>query len=894
MPRNNVPLLAFNRGIISPLALARTDIERLALSAEVQTNWMPRLLGSMMLRPGLGYIGQTLGNKRARFIPFVFATDDTALIELTDGKMRVWVDDVPVSRAAVSSAIINGDFATDLSNWTDADESDSTSEWTDAGMQLTGNGSTSAIRWQQVNVAAADHNIQHGVRITVSRGPVTVMIGSSQGEDDYIAETTLLEGVNSLSFIPAGDFYIQFESAAMFPVIVESVSVEGGGVLELSTPWTESDLESVQVAQSADVLFVACSGVQQRRIERRDNGSWSVVKYYSNDGPYNVMNVSPTTLTPSARTGLVTLTASASLFRSGHVGTLFRLTSSGQTVASTINGESQFTGYVKVTGIDDSRKFTVSISNADAATPWSGSVTLQRSVSEPGAWTDVKTWTDTTSETYDDGLDNNTIYYRIGVAAGDWTAGSGSVLVQIEYSGGSLTGAVRLTAVNSKTSAIGIVLSDLGGTSATAEWYEGAFSEKNGFPGAVAIFEGRLWWAGGDRIYGSYSDAYDSFDDGNNTEEKVSGDASGINYSIGSGPVDKVNWLLPVLRLIAGTQGCEASIQSSSYGEVVTPDNFHIKYPSTRGSTHAGAVVLDNRGIFIHRSGRRVYELNYTSDYYDYASTDLTDLWPECGNSPIVRISAQRLPDDRIHCIRENGTVAVLVRDPAEDLKAWVVVETDGTVEDVVTLPGDEEDRVYYVVNRNGIRCLERWAKESECVGGSLNKQADSFTASVGSSISTLSGLSHIEGKTVVVWADGKDIGTRTVSGGAIVLGASYSNVIAGLGYTAKYKSSKLAYAAGMGTALAQRKRVDHLALIMRNTHYRGMTYGPDFDIQDDLPGEEFGYPTASNTVWESYDRDSFEFDGSWDTDSRICLVAAAPRPVTVLAAIVSLTTHDK
>lgn len=894
MPRNNVPLLAFNRGIISPLALARTDIERLALSAEVQTNWMPRLLGSMMLRPGLGYIGQTLGNKRARFIPFVFATDDTALIELTDGKMRVWVDDVPVSRTAVSSAIINGDFATDLSNWTDADESDSTSEWTDAGMQLTGNGSTSAIRWQQVNVAAADHNIQHGVRITVSRGPVTVMIGASQGEDDYIAETTLLEGINSLSFIPAGDFYIQFESAAMFPVIVESVSVESGGVLELSTPWTESDLESVQVAQSADVLFVACSGVQQRRIERRNNGSWSVVKYYSNDGPYNVMNVSPTTLTPSARTGLITLTASASLFRAGHVGALFRLTSSGQTVASTINGESQFTGYVKVTGIDDSRKLTVSIANADAATPWSGTVTLQRSVSEPGAWTDVKTWTGITSETYDDGLDNNTIYYRIGVAAGDWATGSGSVLVQIEYSGGSLTGAVRLTAVNSKTSAIGIVLSDLGGTSATAEWYEGAFSEKNGFPGAVAIFEGRLWWAGGDRIYGSYSDAYDSFDDGNNTEEKVSGDASGINYSIGSGPVDKVNWLLPVLRLIAGTQGCEASIQSSSYGEVVTPDNFHIKYPSTRGSTHAGAVVLDNRGIFIHRSGRRVYELNYTSDYYDYASTDLTDLWPECGNSPVTRIAAQRLPDDRIHCIRENGTVAVLVRDPAEDLKAWVVVETDGTVEDVVTLPGDEEDRVYYVVNRNGIRCLERWAKESECVGGSLNKQADSFTASVGSSISTLSGLSHIEGKTVVVWADGKDIGTRMVSGGAIVLGASYSNVIAGLGYTAKYKSSKLAYAAGMGTALAQRKRVDHLALIMRNTHYRGMTYGPDFDTQDDLPAEEFANPTASNTVWESYDRDSFEFDGSWDTDSRICLVAAAPRPVTVLAAIVSLTTHDK
>lgn len=169
MPRNNVPLLAFNRGIISPLALAGTDIERLALSAEVQTNWMPRLLGSMMLRPGLGYIGQTLDNKRSRFIPFVFATDDTALIELTDGKMRVWVDDALISRDAVSSAIINGDFVSDLSGWTDADESDSSSEWTDAGMQLTGNSSTSAIRWQQVSVSASDQDVQHAIRVSVAR-----------------------------------------------------------------------------------------------------------------------------------------------------------------------------------------------------------------------------------------------------------------------------------------------------------------------------------------------------------------------------------------------------------------------------------------------------------------------------------------------------------------------------------------------------------------------------------------------------------------------------------------------------------------------------------------------------------------------------------------------------
>ncbi|QGY29765.1 hypothetical protein [Pantoea cypripedii] len=892
MPRNNVALLAFNRGILSPLALARTDIERVALSAEVQTNWMPRLLGSMMLRPGLGYIGRTKGDSKARFLPFVFATDDTALLEFTDKTMRVWVDDELITRDSVSTAITNGSFTTDLSGWTDADGSASSSVWSASGMSLTGSGYTSAARYQQVTVASGDIGKTHALRITIARGPVTLRIGSTAGGDDYVSETSMLEGENSIAFVPTGDFYVRFSNSATYPVLVRSVAVEASGTLEVVTPWTESDIGNIKYTQSADVIFVGCDGFQQYRIERRDNGSWSVVKYYSDDGPFELINTTGTTITPSAISGEITLTASDNVFNAKMVGSLVRLVSSGQLVSSTLTGEAQYTDYIKVTGSGDSRRFYYAVQNSDAV----GTLTLQRSVGDPGAWVDVTTFDATNKNTsYLDDYDNTTIYYRIGFNSGDYT--SGSATVNLEFTGGSITGIARITGYSSATLVYAIVLQDMGNAKETSSWYLGSFSASRGYPTAVAIYEGRLWWAGSDRIYGSYSDAYASFDDGYNTVEQEAGDASGISYSIGYGPVDTINWLLPLLRLLAGTQGCEASIQSSSYGEVITPDNFHIKYPSTQGSNAAGAVILDSRGIFVHRSGRRVYELSYSSDSYDYSSTDLTEMWPECGDSVITRIAAQRLPDDRIHCVREDGTVAVLVRDPSEDMRAWIEVETDGTVEDVVTLPGDEEDRVYYVVNRNGFRCLERWAKESECIGGNVCKLADShvvYEDSTGSGVTSISGLDHIEGKTVVVWADGKDAGTQTVSGGSISLGATYSNIVAGLAYTAQYKSSKLAYAAGMGTALAQRKRVDHLALIMRNTHYQGIKYGSDFDRLDDLPLEEMFYPTESNKVWDSYDHDSFEFDGSWDTDSRICLEASAPRPVTVLAAVVSIATHDK
>ena len=104
-------LHALNRGLVSPLALARVDLKRLALSAETYDNWMPRTMGSMMLRPGLAHIGSTKSDAAAVHIPFVFGTEDTALVELTASVMRVRIDDVIVTRPAVTSTFNDWDGA---------------------------------------------------------------------------------------------------------------------------------------------------------------------------------------------------------------------------------------------------------------------------------------------------------------------------------------------------------------------------------------------------------------------------------------------------------------------------------------------------------------------------------------------------------------------------------------------------------------------------------------------------------------------------------------------------------------------------------------------------------------------------------------------------------------
>jgi hypothetical protein len=292
----------------------------------------------------------------------------------------------------------------------------------------------------------------------------------------------------------------------------------------------------------------------------------------------------------------------------------------------------------------------------------------------------------------------------------------------------------------------------------------------------------------------------------------------------------------------------------------------------------------------------RVFQAAYDANTYDYGTTDITVHVPEIGEPGIVRIAVQRQPETRLHCIRSDGTVAVLIFDPGEDIKCWVDAETPGAsgfVEDVCIEPGTVEDRVTYTIKRtiggSTVRYHERWALESECVGGTLNKQADSFITGTGA----VSGLGHLEGEEIVVWADGVDQGTYTVSGGDASVTPTPTSWIAGLGYTARYKSTKLAYAVQGGTALCMKKRINRLGVIAVNLHPQGLEYGPDFDTMDNLPLIEGGTDVDQAVVREAYDEEMFAFPGDWSTDSRLCLRATAPRPVTLLAAVIDIATNQ-
>ncbi len=277
----------------------------------------------------------------------------------------------------------------------------------------------------------------------------------------------------------------------------------------------------------------------------------------------------------------------------------------------------------------------------------------------------------------------------------------------------------------------------------------------------------------------------------------------------------------------------------------------------------------------------------------------LTALAPELGRAGLKRLAVQHQPDTRIHVVRSDGTAAVLISDPAENVRCWIEIETDGVIEDVVVMPSAEEDAVYYTVRRfadgGARRCHERWALERECRGGALNLQADSFVVHSGAAASQISGLTHLEGEEVVVWADGSERARQTVADGKVAIsGAPAKAAMAGLPYEARYRSIKLAYGARKGTALMQPKRVNRLSFLLADVHADGVRFGPDFANLTPLPAKPAFAAVDPDTVFAEYDFDGAPFGGAWTTDARVCLRAEAPKPVTVLALAIDLETVER
>lgn len=864
----------FNRGEVDQLLIAREDVSKVNDSADLMENFMPLRTGPMQYRPGFGNLGAA--SSGSMMIPFVRSISDKAIIELTDSLMYVWVDDARLQVNGVTSTVLNSDFSTNINNWTDASGTDSVATWGSSAAKLTGTGTTSAVLYQ--TITNTDHGEEHTLRIVVKRAPVYVELGTSGVRSDDIYSGWLGVGDHMLTFDAdaSNDTTISLSNNKEYSCLVDQVAFLGPGdfglVTDITNPW------GVKYDQSGDVIYIAQADGPQYKIERRATKSWSIVKYRSTGGPFGLINNSEVTLTPSGLTGDITLTASSAYFKSGHVGALYKLVSQGQKVVDTFSGTSaNQTNSILVTGVEGSRIFTIKV----VVGTWSsGTVVLERSVDDAN-WESVKTYTSgsAVNEDYDDDLDNAEVYYRLtttGLAGGD------SITVKMIYSGGSMTGIARAFSRTSDTVMRAQVLQPFGATEATRDWYESDWCTYNGYPTSVALYEGRLFWAGKNKYYGSVSDVYDSFD------LDREGDDRAIVKTIGFGPVEDVLWLARSNRLMMGLASDIIPVRSSSFGEALTQNNANIRETSTQGAADVQPVRMDNTLYFAQRSNRKLYSIDYSWGTDQYDTVDCNLMNKTLFGSNIKRMAVTMQPETRVWVLTTAGFLKVYLIDDSEDVKGWCQVDpfSGATFEDIIVLPGTKEDRVYVRMERADAfsTTLEKLALFSEAEGDTESYHYDGWVE-YDSPGATLSGLSHLEGFEVYAWADGAEIGPYTVSSGQINIGSSsYTKVIVGTRYTAKWKSTKpQGYLPYGQTVLSEQEQITDAALILQNYVDGSLQYGPDFSTLDNMPEIEEGEAVVSGVKFNNYDMKPLEFYGDMSVDPRICLQATGPCTVVAI-----------
>ena len=106
---------------------------------------------------------------------------------------------------------------------------------------------------------------------------------------------------------------------------------DGVKTASFAAPWTEAQIKQIVWVQTADTLLVVHPDVPPKKITRTSDTAWTItdLTFAEKDGrifqPHHKFDDDAVTMTASATTGAITLTASVNVFVAGHAGLRFRI-----------------------------------------------------------------------------------------------------------------------------------------------------------------------------------------------------------------------------------------------------------------------------------------------------------------------------------------------------------------------------------------------------------------------------------------------------------------------------------------------------------------------------------------------------------------------------------------
>ena len=672
-----------------------------------------------------------------------------------------------------------------------------------------------------------------------------------------------------------GDKYIRFIKDG-------AVLKNGSTVVELSSPYSAKELADLKFVQCADVMTLVHPDHPVYELKRIRTAEFTLTQKYFEYPPMLDPNLNDNlTLTPSGVSGTVTLTASGAVFASGNVGGYFELVHTRRTNEISIDFKADGTsGSLEVYGY-----WTFTTHGT-----WTGVVTLQRSYDGGSTWGDYRTWSSAKdSNTSDSGEETGDgVLYRVKMSDYE-QSGTGTLqlcrclLVNPDF---TRTGVVKITAVESATKATGTVVKRLGGTGATTEWLEGAFSDRRGYPRAVAYFEDRMVFGGTNTkpqtIWGSKTGDWDNYLLG-------TGEDAAWEFKLASDTVNTICWLCQHDALIIGTSDSEW-ILGANRDSSVTASAFRTKRTSVYGAAGIAALLVGEVVLFVQQGRRKVREYVYSWEKEGYNAPDMTVLADHISRGSIKETALQQLPDTIFWCVLDSGTIAALTYEREQEVVGWQRITTNGKILSCCVIPAGDENKVYWAVERNGVRCIEEMqSRNFESIVKCF--YVDSGVTVTGSGLTEIGGLGHLEGMTVQVLADGAVQREKVVENGKIRLDQPANRVTAGLSYTSEMSPMPIEIDAGNGSSSLRRKSIGELRIrVYDSVGGQAKTGSGDWQtiISRDVLGDNL-----DRAIGEKTEVVRLNMLGGYEEATDIRIRQKEPLPLNVTAIAVNFEIHE-
>ena len=373
-------------------------------------------------------------------------------------------------------------------------------------------------------------------------------------------------------------------------------------------------------------------------------------------------------------------------------------------------------------------------------------------------------------------------------------------------------GRARITRFVSATSVEAVVEIPFFNTSAIASGgtfldtgYEDSFSTTKGFPRTCTFHEGRLYFGGvksrPNTIFASRVARFFDFNPG----EALDDDS--IELTISTDSTNAITGMFSGRDLQIFTKGGEFFLPQSTL-DPITPTNVVVNGATRRGSKEGIKPVGAESGtLFIQRAGKSLREFLFSDVELSYISNNISLLSSHLLKSPsdmALRKATSTTDGDLLLIVNEtDGSLATYSILRGQNVIAPSLSTTDGEFVNV----GVDVDQIYFTVKRT-ISSADKYYVE--CFNDdNTTDSAKLYSGGSKPSTTTVTGLSHLEGKTVKVIADDQMQLDKTVSSGQITLDAVPTTYVEiGLNYTPTIKTLPVELKLSSGNIVAQKKRI--------------------------------------------------------------------------------------